>query len=82
VTTINGHEGAVRSLSQTKDGLLISGSEDKTIKIWDKSWNCKLTLEGSDDYIRVVKALSTGRIASGSRDNSLKIWNTETKSIV
>lgn len=37
--TITGHEGGVRSLSQTEDGKLISGAEDKLVKIWDiKTW--------------------------------------------
>ena len=75
-------QGGVRSLSYTEDGKLISGAEDKLIKVWDKNWNCVLTIDGHDDYIRVVKGLSNNRVASGSRDNSLKVWSLETKKLL
>jgi len=45
----------------------VSGSEDKTVKVWEiSSGDCVQTLSGHDDYVRVVKALTNGRIASGS----------------
>jgi WD40 repeat protein len=66
----------VRSLSLSIDGKLISGSEDKTIKIWSIiSGELEKTIEGHNDYIRVVLGLTDGRVASAGRDNQLKIWN-------
>lgn len=68
--TITGHEGGVRSLSQPPDepDKLISGSEDKTVKVWDiSSGNCLQTLQGHDDFVRVIKAISNKKIASGSK---------------
>ena len=32
--TLRGHNGLVRSVFVTQDGKIISGSDDKTIKIW------------------------------------------------
>ncbi len=59
ITTINAHEGGVRSLSLTDDGKLISGAEDKLVKIWEiGSWNCVNTLGGHDDYVRMVYGLA------------------------
>jgi WD40 repeat protein len=76
---MNGHDGAVRSLSLTFDSKLISGAEDKLIKVWDlANYQCVNTLKGHDDYLRVVKGLKNGRIASGARDNTLKVWNVQT----
>jgi hypothetical protein len=49
----------VRSLSLTDDGKLISGAEDKLVKIWEiGSWNCVNTLGGHDDYVRMVYGLA------------------------
>ena len=40
----------VRALCMTSDGRLVSGSDDKSIKIWDlTSGLCQLTLEGHSE---------------------------------
>lgn len=47
---------------------MISGSEDKLVKVWNVgSWDCILTMPGHDDYVRTVKGLSGDKIASGSK---------------
>ena len=58
------------------DGSFISGSEDKTIRIWDlRTKNCA-TLKGHGGLVKCVAALHDGRrIVSGSKDQSLKIWD-------
>lgn len=43
VKTLKGHKEAVRTLSISSNGLLISGSEDKTVKLWEND-KCKLTI--------------------------------------
>jgi len=49
------HGGSVRCFSLTKkDKFLISGGEDRLIKIWDKSFNLTNTLKGHEDFIRCV----------------------------
>ena len=30
-----GHEGVVTSVCVTKDGKIVSGSQDKTVRVWD-----------------------------------------------
>ena len=55
--------------------LMISGSSDKFIKIWNYGSECIHTLKGHDDYIRCVISLNENTIASGSADKTVKIWN-------
>ena len=56
---------------------LISGSGDKTIKIWDmNTGKCVNTLNGHSDLIYSIALTPDGtRIVSGSRDKSVKIWD-------
>ena len=58
-----------------EDGLLASGSGDKTVKIWNlDTGGCVATLRGHTNGVRCLAALEGGRIASGSHDCSIKIW--------
>lgn len=76
MNTLNGHQQGVRSLSLSSSGRLISGSEDKTIRIWNAlTGKCEEILDGHDDFVRVVLGIKEERVVSGSRDNSLRIWD-------
>lgn len=58
---------------------LISGSNDKTIKVWDlEKFECSKTLTGHADMILNLEKLSTSQILSCSRDNTIKLWNLDT----
>ena len=53
------------SLAVLQNGDLASGSEDKTIKIWDSStWSLKRTLTGHSDWVRSLAVLKNGDLAS------------------
>ena len=57
--------------------IIISGSNDRTIKIWDMaSGECRRTLEGHSDWVNsvCVSADNNNRIISGSCDNTIKVW--------
>jgi len=61
VITLCGHSGTVRCL-HLLDNRLISGSTDRTIKVWDLSINlqwsgiaCKVTMVGHEDTVRCVQ---------------------------
>ncbi len=59
-------------------GKLISGSSDKTIKIWDlETGICTQTLQGHRGWVRCL-AIAHGKLISGSADKTIKIWDLET----
>ena len=59
---------------------LISGSRDKTIKIWDIfASSCITTLIGHDNWIRNLLVHPSGNyIVSASDDKSIRIWDLKT----
>jgi class 3 adenylate cyclase/dipeptidyl aminopeptidase/acylaminoacyl peptidase/tRNA A-37 threonylcarbamoyl transferase component Bud32 len=78
VKTLRGHLGAVTSVAFSPDGQrIITGSEDKTAKVWD-ALNARelLTLKGHSDRIRSVAFSPDGkRIVTGSDDKTAKVWD-------
>ncbi len=74
VTVLEGHTHTIWSVV-IKDNLIISGSRDNTIKIWDiESGLCIKTLECHTNYIRSV-AIKDNLIISSSYDNTISIWD-------
>jgi WD40 repeat protein len=77
-TTLTGHRWWVRSVAISSDGeTLVSGSRDKTIKIWNlKTETLVNTLTGHDLWVRSVAISPDGQtLVSGSYDHTIKIWN-------
>src|SRR5690349_14966825 len=71
------HQGTIECM-MIRDGNLISGSWDGTIKISDLSTGKELqTLSGHQDGIACLIALN-GKLISGSADNTIKIWDPST----
>ncbi|MEQ9549824.1 MAG: WD40 repeat domain-containing protein [Coleofasciculus sp. G3-WIS-01] len=80
--TITGHADSVMALEIVPDtNWLISGSDDRTLKIWDFQTGKELKIfTGHTAAIRSVAATSDGRlIISGSKDTTLKVWNLKTE---
>ena len=74
VLVLEGHTTYVIS-AFAKDNLIISGSVDKTIKIWDiNSGECLKTLEGHTNVVMSVFA-KDNLIISGSYDKTIRIWD-------
>ncbi|RYH07702.1 WD40 repeat domain-containing protein, partial [archaeon] len=76
--TLQGHDAYVTSVCISPDGSrIVSGSWDKTIKIWDaSSGECVQTLRGHDNRVTSVCISPDGsRIVSGSWDETIKIWD-------
>ena len=76
--TLVGHSGSVWSVALSSDGqTLVSGSEDKTIKIWNlNTGQVSRTLLGHSDAVRSVTLSPDGQIlASASGDKTIKLWN-------
>ncbi|RYO77350.1 hypothetical protein DL764_010226 [Monosporascus ibericus] len=79
--TLTGHGGWVNSVAFSADGSrLASGSEDRTVKVWDAATGaCLSTLEGHGDWVNSVAFSADGsRLASGSEDRTVKVWDAAT----
>jgi WD40 repeat protein len=66
----------VKAVVISPDGLkIVSGSHDKTIKIWDFNGTLLKTLTGHKDSIYTVAISADGlKIFAGSSDKLLKVW--------
>src|SRR5262249_51825649 len=79
--TFEGHRGRVFSVAVSADGSLVaSGSEDKTVKVWDvKAGKEKYTLKGHRESVTCVAFSPDGKwLASGSDDLMVRLWDMET----
>ena len=82
--TLKGHSDLVRSVAWSPDGKLVaSGSDDKSIRIWDVATGKEAMgpLTGHSREVTSVAWSPCGKfVASGSWDNTIKIWHAETGS--
>ena len=79
---LSGHTDWVRSLAFLPDGTsLVSGSHDKTIKLWDvQTGGVVKTFYGHTDYVLSVSiSADCTMIASGSGDMTICLWNIQTE---
>ncbi len=73
-----GHDGPVRSVSFSPKGqLLLSGSEDNTVRIWDIASGKSLkALRGHGRSVRSCAFSPDGQwVLSGSDDETARVWN-------
>jgi len=78
--TLKGHLSAVYTIDYSPDGTrIVSGSRDRTIKIWDaiNEGPPIMTLDNHTNYVYSTKYNYDGtRLVSGARDDTIKMWNT------
>ena len=77
VAVLVGHTGAVFALAvRPSVGLLASGSEDGTIRLWESGppFSCTEVLAAHSGPVRALAVLKDGRLVSGSVDTSVIIW--------
>ena len=82
IGTLEGHTGQVTCLAVSHSGrILISGSQDKTIRFWDLETQKIIRTFGGyfDGHLSKVVSLALSQddrtLVSGGADNSLRIWN-------
>ena len=75
-STLMGHRGEVNTVVVSPDGkTIISGSDDRTIRIWDlNSQKLLRTLKGHTDWVYDIAISADSQIVSGSRDKTIKLW--------
>ena len=67
------------SLQLIAHNMLVSGSADKTVKIWNMdTGECVINITGHTHYVYSLQSLPNNRLASGSGDRTIKIWNLDT----
>lgn len=78
-TVLRGHMSTVSALAAGIDNcVLLSGSWDKTARIWKISGFGKSTsivLQGHEAAVWAVTALKSGKYVTGSADKSIAYWN-------
>jgi WD40 repeat protein len=77
-----GHSYCVSSVAFSPDGSkIVSGSFDKTIRVWDVSTGIEMLppLQGHDDTVYSIAFSPDGStIVSGSQDNTVQVWDVST----
>ena len=78
IRTLKDHSESVTAIAVTPDGkTVISGSSDRTIKIWNlETGTEKDTLKGHSESVYAIAVTPDGQtVISGSGDKTIKIWN-------
>lgn len=81
IKTLKGHKDFVwfASFNPYGTNMVVSASNDKTIKIWDiTNGECIKTLQGHKDIVRSALFSPDGNsILSASYDKTIKLWEIE-----
>jgi len=73
------HKSHINTICILENGLIATGSDDKTIKIWKKSNQSSIelvtTLRGHTKMVFSLIELKNNSLVSSSLDKSIKVWN-------
>ena len=76
------HKGRINVLIKLKDGRIVSGGQDKLIKVWDiNSKESLMTLEGHQSMIWSVNEINGNKLISGASDKRALIWDLNAKKL-
>ena len=81
MSTLSGHKKRVCALCSVKEGVLVSGSGDKSLIIWSKSppessiYSLRQVLTGHKSQINGIIRLNNREIVSGELNGDLMMWN-------
>jgi WD40 repeat protein len=74
----DGHTKKVEGVGVSPDGLIVSGGEDYTIKIWNQDGKLLKTLIGHKNWVNKISFSPDGTLmATVSSDETVKLWSFE-----
>jgi WD40 repeat protein len=74
VRVLSGHGLWVNSVDVAPDGSIVTGSGDKTARVWDpRTGECRNTLE-HDYEVKFVKVARDGTLFTGGTDGTIDRW--------
>ena len=85
VAKTDDHADSVRSVVWQNDGMFLSASIDREIKLWDlqKKANCVLTLKGHSRSINALCLVKNGKtLVSSGVDQSVRVWDMESGKLI
>lgn len=83
VGSITAHEDIVNSVAVAPDGMVASGSRDRTVRLFDTRVGRAYTLGDHDHWVMSVAWSDDGsHLASGSEDGTVGIWVPDDASVV
>jgi DNA-binding beta-propeller fold protein YncE len=80
VTTLDGHTGYVNDMAFTRDGVLVTGSADYTVRLWDLARRRQVARWDTGAYVESVAVSPDGtRVAAVSEPAGVLVWDVEKK---
>ena len=78
VAELHGHENFIYSLAVLPNGGLVSGSEDRTVRIWENN-TCTQTITLPAISVWTVAACGNGDIVAGASDKLIRIFTRDSE---
>jgi len=75
VSTLGGHSSFVQDMVLISSDLLVSSSQDLTIRIWNLKTNQSKILDKHSEAVFGLKLVTSDLLASVSWDQTIKLWN-------
>lgn len=74
---LQGHSAHIKALTVIPDKkILVSGSDDKTIKLWNYDRDSTIALDGHSNSIQTLAYICSEHVViSGSEDKTIRLWN-------
>jgi phospholipase A-2-activating protein len=72
---LNGHTASVICFLVLPKGVLVSGSMDSTIGLWDVNTKNFIILKGHTSHVYGLALLKGDRFASASNDMTIRVWD-------
>ncbi len=82
--SLKGHKDTIGSLAVSSKGkLLVSGSKDRTARLWNLDTQTQVTLSGHAGEVTAV-AISPDEqiVATGSVDKTIRLWDARTQNLI